>query len=208
MRAANAVAPNLPPPPGERRPVSKAKPLYQWKYRRCRRGAPPCRHADCRSQWRFLHFRASAPPRNLGGADVWRIDRLLTQNIYRNGCMVILDGPNHYHYRLADPVTFTSRHTAVHSHSECFGGHCGPPRTHCAHHSLRQCWVSASCLRAVPEKYRWNVSAIYRYIDDGVDSNGNPSLVILSRNKLWRRNGSMRNKYREITRPPTHELTS
>jgi hypothetical protein len=28
MRAANAVAPNLPPPPEERRPVSETKPLY------------------------------------------------------------------------------------------------------------------------------------------------------------------------------------
>ena len=58
MRAADAVAPNLPPPPEERRPVSETKPLYQWKYRRCRRGAPPCRHADRRIQWRFHHFRA------------------------------------------------------------------------------------------------------------------------------------------------------
>ena len=63
MRAANAVAPNLPPPPEERRPVSKAKPLYQWKYRRCRRGAPPCRHADCRLQWRFFIF---VPPPHQG----------------------------------------------------------------------------------------------------------------------------------------------
>jgi len=55
MRA--AVAPNLPPPPEERRPVSETKPLYQWKYRRRRRGTPPRRHADCGLLWRFLHFR-------------------------------------------------------------------------------------------------------------------------------------------------------
>ena len=89
VRAANAVAPNLPPPPEERRPVSETQPLYQWKYRRCRRGAPPCRHADRRLQWRFLQFRACAPPRILGGDDVWRIDRLLTQKLYRNGCITL-----------------------------------------------------------------------------------------------------------------------
>jgi len=88
LRAANAVAPNLPPPPEECRPVSKTKPLYQRKYRRCRRGAPLCRHADCRLQWRFLNFRACARPKILERDDIWRIDRLLTQNLYRNGCIV------------------------------------------------------------------------------------------------------------------------
>jgi len=48
MRAADAVAPNLPPPADGRGPVRKTMALYPWKYRRCRRGAPPCRHADCR----------------------------------------------------------------------------------------------------------------------------------------------------------------
>ena len=39
--------------PEERRPVSKIRPLYLWKYRRCRRGASPCCHAD-----RRLHHTA------------------------------------------------------------------------------------------------------------------------------------------------------
>ena len=56
MRAAHAVAPNLAPPPEERRSVSETKPLHPRKYRRCRRSAPPCRHADRLLQWRFLHF--------------------------------------------------------------------------------------------------------------------------------------------------------
>ena len=93
MRAADAVAPNLAPPTEERCPVRKTKPLYQWKYRRRRRGAPPCRHADCRLQWRFLHFRACARPRILERDDIWRIGRLLTQKLYRNGCM---------HFRYSD----------------------------------------------------------------------------------------------------------
>jgi hypothetical protein len=33
MRAVNAVAPNLAPPPEERRPVSETKALYRWKHR-------------------------------------------------------------------------------------------------------------------------------------------------------------------------------
>jgi len=60
---ANAVEPIFSPPTEERRLVSKAKPLCQWKYRRCLRGAPPFRLADRRLQWRFLQFRANAPPR-------------------------------------------------------------------------------------------------------------------------------------------------
>jgi hypothetical protein len=87
MRAADAVAPNLPPPPEERRPVSERKPLYQWKDRRCRRGAAPCRHAERRLQWRFLHFRAGALPRILEWDDVWRIERLLNPKLFRNGCI-------------------------------------------------------------------------------------------------------------------------
>ena len=58
MRAANAVAPNLPPPPQERRPVRGIKLLEHSKYRRRRRGTPPRRDAGCGSQWRYLHFRA------------------------------------------------------------------------------------------------------------------------------------------------------
>jgi hypothetical protein len=59
LRAIDAVAPSLPPPlPPERRPpMSETNTLLRWKYRR-RRGAPPCGRADCRLQWRFLHFRA------------------------------------------------------------------------------------------------------------------------------------------------------
>ncbi len=79
MRAAHAVAPNLPPPPEERRPMRGIKPLERSKYHRCRLGTPPRRDADCGSQWRFLRLRACAPPRILGGVDIWRIDGLLTQ---------------------------------------------------------------------------------------------------------------------------------
>jgi len=58
MRAAEAVAPNLPYPPEERLPVRDAKPLTRSKCRRRRRGTPPRRDADCGSQWRFLRLRA------------------------------------------------------------------------------------------------------------------------------------------------------
>jgi len=70
MRAANADAPNLPPPPEERRPVSETTHVYHLKHRRCRRGALPFRYADWRLQWRFLHwYLRSATPRILGGID-------------------------------------------------------------------------------------------------------------------------------------------
>ena len=57
MRAAPAVAPNLPPPPEERRPMRGIKPLERSKYHRRRLGTPPRRDADCGSQWRFPRFR-------------------------------------------------------------------------------------------------------------------------------------------------------
>ena len=38
--------------------------------------SPPRRDADCGSQWRFLRLRACAPPRILGGVDIWRINGL------------------------------------------------------------------------------------------------------------------------------------
>jgi len=84
MRAANAVATNPAPPPEERCPVRETKPLYPWKYRRCRRGAPPRRHADCRLQWRSLQFCACTPPGILEGDRIWRIDGLLTQKLHLN----------------------------------------------------------------------------------------------------------------------------
>jgi len=79
MRAAHAVAPNLPPPPEKRRPVRGIKPLERSKYHRRRLGTPPRRDAGCGSQWRFPRFRADARPRSLdlGGVDIWRIDGLL-----------------------------------------------------------------------------------------------------------------------------------
>ena len=46
MRAADAVAPNLQYPPGERLPVRDVKPLTRSKCRRRRRGTPPRRDAD------------------------------------------------------------------------------------------------------------------------------------------------------------------
>ena len=88
MGAADAVAPNLPYPPEERLPVRDVKPLSRSKCRCRRRGTPPRRDADCGSQWRFLRLRACAQPRILGGVDIWRIDGLLTQKLYRNGCIV------------------------------------------------------------------------------------------------------------------------
>jgi len=87
MRAAHAVAPNLPPPPEERRPVSGIKPLERSKYHRRRLGTLPRRNADCGSQWRFPRFRADARPRILGGVDLWRTDGLLTHKLYRIGCI-------------------------------------------------------------------------------------------------------------------------
>jgi len=71
MRAAQPVAPNLPPPPEERLPVRGMKTLEHSKYRRHRRGTPPRRDAGYESQWRFLRFRACAPPGILGGAEMW-----------------------------------------------------------------------------------------------------------------------------------------
>jgi len=59
MRAADAVAPNLPYPPEERLPVRDVKPLARSKCRRRRRGTPPRRDADCASQWRFLRLHAT-----------------------------------------------------------------------------------------------------------------------------------------------------
>jgi hypothetical protein len=104
MRAADAIALNLPYLPERCLLVRGIKPLARTKCRCRRRGTPPRRDANCGSQWRFLLLRACVPPRILGGVDVWLIDGLLTQQIYRNGCIVILDGPNHY--RLADPVMY------------------------------------------------------------------------------------------------------
>jgi len=66
MRAAHAVAPNLPLPPEERRPVTGIKPLERSKYHRRRLGTPPRRDAGYGSQWRFPRFRACARPRILG----------------------------------------------------------------------------------------------------------------------------------------------
>ena len=86
-RAAHAVAPNLPPPPEERRPVRGIKPLERSKNHRRRRGTPPRRDVGCESQWRFPRFRACARPGILGGDGVWRIDCLLTHILYRNGCI-------------------------------------------------------------------------------------------------------------------------
>jgi len=87
MRAAHAVAPNLPPPPEERRPVRGIKPLERSKYHRRRLGTPPRRDAGYGSQWRFPRFRACARPRILGGDDLWRIDGSLTHKLYLNGCI-------------------------------------------------------------------------------------------------------------------------
>jgi len=88
MRAADAVAPNLPYPP-ECLPVRDMKPLARSKCRRRRRrGTPPRHDADCGSQWRFLRWRACARPRILGGIEIWRIDDLITLKLYRNGCII------------------------------------------------------------------------------------------------------------------------
>ena len=82
MRAADAVAPSMPYPPQERLPVRDIQPLARSKCRCRRRGTPPRRDADCGSQWRFRRLRACAPPRILGGVDIWRIDGLLLQKLY------------------------------------------------------------------------------------------------------------------------------
>jgi hypothetical protein len=50
LRAAHAVAPNLPPQPEERLPVRGNKPLEHSKYRRRWRGTPPRSDAGCGSQ--------------------------------------------------------------------------------------------------------------------------------------------------------------
>ena len=91
-RAAHAVAPSLPPPPEERRPVRGIKPPERSKYHRRRLGTPPRRDAGCGSHWRFPRFRACARPSILGGDDVWRIDGLLTHKLYRNGCIRLQGG--------------------------------------------------------------------------------------------------------------------
>ena len=67
--------------------MGDVKPLARSKYRRRRRGTPPRRDADCGSRWRFLRLRACAPPRILGGVELWRIDDRLTGKLYRNGCI-------------------------------------------------------------------------------------------------------------------------
>jgi len=61
MRTAHAVAVNMPPPSEERLPARSIKPLAHSKYRRRRRGALPCRPADCELQrrLRFRLFRAA-----------------------------------------------------------------------------------------------------------------------------------------------------
>jgi len=82
-----AVATKLPYPPQERLPVRDIQPLARSNCRCRRRGSPPRRDADCGSQRRFLRLRACAPPRILGGVDMWRIDGLLTEELYRNGCI-------------------------------------------------------------------------------------------------------------------------
>ena len=92
MRAAHAVAPNLPPPPEERLPASDIKPPARSKYRRRRRGAPPCRPADCGLQRHFLHFRAYARPRISQWDDMAHRGSIDSKNIYRNGCIPTLDG--------------------------------------------------------------------------------------------------------------------
>ena len=45
-----------------------------------RSAMPPCRSPNTVA---FSSFSCLPPPRIIGGDDVWRIDRLLTQNIYR-----------------------------------------------------------------------------------------------------------------------------
>jgi len=59
--------------------VSETKPLYLRKYRRCRRCAPPRRHVDCRLHRGvfFIFVRCAT----------WRIEGLLTQQLYQNGCV-------------------------------------------------------------------------------------------------------------------------
>jgi hypothetical protein len=87
MCAADAAAPKLPYPLEGRLPVRNIKPLARSKGH-CRwRGTPPPHDADCGSRWRFLGLRACAPPRILEGVDIWLIDGLLTQRLYRNGCI-------------------------------------------------------------------------------------------------------------------------
>jgi len=85
MRAAHAVAPNLPPPPEKRRPVMGINPLERSKYHRRRLGTPPRRDAGCGSQWRFPRFRPCARPSVSEWVDLRRIEGLLTDKLYRNG---------------------------------------------------------------------------------------------------------------------------
>jgi hypothetical protein len=90
MRAVNAVAPNLPPPTEQRRHGSETKPLYQWKYRHCRRGAPPAIQIADYSGVFFIFV--PAPGQILLRDDIWRIDGLLTRNLYRNGRISTIRG--------------------------------------------------------------------------------------------------------------------
>jgi len=66
MRAADAVAPNLPHPPEMGLPVRDVKPLARSKFRRRRRGTPHRRDADCGSQWRLLRLLICVPAPHQG----------------------------------------------------------------------------------------------------------------------------------------------
>jgi hypothetical protein len=88
MRAADAVAPNLPYPPEERLSVRDVKPLARSKCRRRRRGTPPRRNVDCGSQWRFLRLRACAHQ------GFWKGSEYGESTIYKlyrnNGCIAVV----------------------------------------------------------------------------------------------------------------------
>jgi hypothetical protein len=94
MRAAHAVAPNLAHPPEERLPTTDVKPLARSKCRRRTRGAPPCRR-HARGGCVFVSCCHSVIATGYGLArpsisewvDIWRIEGLLTQKLYRNGCI-------------------------------------------------------------------------------------------------------------------------
>ena len=95
MRAAAAVAPNLAYPPEWRLPATDIKRLARSKCRRRRSGAPPCRrHARGRGRFPVLlpvHARTTgynlAPQSISEWVDMRRVDGLLAQELYRNGCM-------------------------------------------------------------------------------------------------------------------------
>ena len=89
MRAADAVAPNLAYPPQWRLPTTNIKPLARSKF--CRRHAAVMFAAgtvflSCCHCVRATGYGLARPSIS-EWVDIWRIEGLLTQKLYRNGCI-------------------------------------------------------------------------------------------------------------------------